>query len=180
MKDEGARLYRRFLSGDEQSLEDIFALYFRGLFYFVYGYVRDRGLAEDIAQETLTELWKKPRYLEREGASLKAYLYEIAKNKSFNALKKRRKRQEVSLEILEGEDAPVQEETNEEAIERVRRVREALNGLRAEYRQTLYMRYFQGVPPQRIAALTGRSVKQVYNLLARGKERLRKKLTKTK
>ncbi len=177
MQDEGARLYRRFMDGDEQSFEDIFALYFRGLFYFVYGYVRDRGLAEDIAQETLSGLWAKPRFSERDGASLKSYLYEIAKNKSFNALKRRSRQREISLETLDSKEFCLQELDDEEARERARRVRKAMNELGDEYRETLYMRYFQDMPPQDIAKRTGKSVKKVYNLLARGKARLRVKLT---
>lgn len=177
MQDEGARLYRRFINGDEQSFEDIFALYFRGLFYFVYGYVRDRGVAEDIAQETLSGLWAKPRFSERDGASLKAYLYEIAKNKSLNVLKRQKRRREISLETLDHEEPCLQELDGEEARERARRVRKAMNELGDEYRETLYMRYFQDMPPQDIAKRTGKSVKKVYNLLARGKARLRVKLT---
>ena len=46
-----------------------------------------------------------------------------------------------------------------------------------EYRETLYLKYFEELSPDEIAAVTGRRKKQVYNLLARGRAALRELLT---
>ena len=45
--------------------------------------------------------------------------------------------------------------------------------LRAEYREALYLTYFEGMSYAQAAEVMGKSVKQVTNLVYRGKERLR-------
>ena len=87
MQDDGIVLYHRFLDGDERGLEELIALYQRGLLRFIYGYVHDEGLAQDILQEVFIQLYFKRSFKERKNASLKTYIYKIARNKSLNAIK---------------------------------------------------------------------------------------------
>lgn len=187
MQDEGIALYRRFLDGDEQALEALISLYRRGLLRFIYGYVHDDALAEDLLQETFVALYFKRTFKERGDASFKTYLYKVARNKSLNALKKRKRKKEVSLEAIT-DDAPAQEselqafvygadahETIEEK-ERRQAVQRALLRLKAEYREVIVLRYFDDLSPERIAQITKRKTKQVYNLLARGKTALKEEL----
>ena len=89
MQDNGIVFYRRFLSGDERGLEQLIALYQRGLLRFLYGYVHDIGLAEDILTDVFMTLYYKRSFKEQDDASLKTYIYKIARNKALNAIKKR-------------------------------------------------------------------------------------------
>ena len=100
MQDDGIALYRRFLSGDERALEELIALYQRGLLRFIFGYVHDEALAEDILQEVFITLYFKRNFKEQSDASFKTYLYKIARNKSLNEIKKRKRKREISLEFL--------------------------------------------------------------------------------
>ena len=100
MQEDGFTLYRRFLDGDEKGLEALISLYQRGLLRFIYGYVYDLALAEDIMQETFISLYFHRSFKPQENASFKTYLYKIARNKSLNALKKRKRKKELSLESL--------------------------------------------------------------------------------
>ena len=52
----------------------------------------------------------------------------------------------------------------------------ALLRLKAEYREVIILRYFDDLSPERIAQITKRKTKQVYNLLARGKTALKEEL----
>jgi DNA-directed RNA polymerase specialized sigma24 family protein len=54
---------------------------------------------------------------------------------------------------------------------------QALSALKREYREVLLLRYFDGLSPERIAVITRRGKKQVYNLLTRGKAALKTQLT---
>lgn len=104
MEDNGILFYRRFLEGDERALEQLIALYQRGLLRFLYGYVHDVALAEDILTDVFMTLYYKRSFKEQSGASFKTYVYKIARNKALNALKKRNRRKELSLETLTEEN----------------------------------------------------------------------------
>ena len=92
MQDDGIALYRRFLSGDEGGLEQLISLYQRGLLRFIYGYVHDVFLAEDILTDVFFTLYYKRPFKETDNATFKTYLYKIARNKALNAVKKRNRR----------------------------------------------------------------------------------------
>jgi RNA polymerase sigma-70 factor (ECF subfamily) len=192
MQDDGIALYRRFLSGDERGLEELNALYQRGLLRFIYGYVHDVFLAEDILTDVFFTLYYKRPFQERTDATLKTYLYKIARNKALNAVKKRKRKKEISLDSLteRGSTAPMEKEaqailygdaptphTTLERNERNVKIYAALKRLRADYRETLILRYFDGLSPKQISKITGKTVKRVYNLLARGKTALKQELT---
>ena len=61
-------------------------------------------------------------------------------------------------------------------LELSRRVLECVERLREPYRSTLYLRYYRGLAPERIAAESGTPVKTVKTRLARGLEELRGEL----
>jgi RNA polymerase sigma-70 factor (ECF subfamily) len=42
-----------------------------------------------------------------------------------------------------------------------------------DYRQALYLQYFEEMKPEQISRIIKKNIKQTYNLLARGKESLR-------
>ena len=50
--------------------------------------------------------------------------------------------------------------------------------LRAEYREALYLAYFEGLSYAQVAEVMGKSVKQVTNMVYRGKQSLRELLKK--
>ena len=207
MQDRGILLYRRFLEGDERALEELIALYQRGLLRFIYSYVHDEALAEDILQEVFIALYFKRSFKEQNDALFKTYLYKIARNKSLNEIKKRKRKREISLEFLheknrdlsdvtavdKGEndvfstefssetwqflqDARVEETLDQEQLALL--MRSALHQIKAEYREVLYLRYFEDLSPETIATITNKKIKQVYNLLSRGKVALKETLIK--
>ena len=191
MQDNGIALYRRFLDGDKGGLEELIALYQHGLLHFIYGYLHDVGLAEDVMQEVFVELYCRRSFKEQSGVAFKTYLYTIARNKSLNVIKKRKRKKEVSLDSLMEKNATLSDtETDEplslaygqrpddklETNERDKALHEAIAKLKTDYREILTLRYFEDLPPEQIAKITKRKVKQVYNLLARGKTALKAEL----
>lgn len=190
MQDDGTLLYRRFLDGDVKALEQLIELYRRGLLRFIYGYVKDESLAEDILTDVFCDLYFKRKFREMESATLKTYLYTVARNKALNLLKKQRRQREFSLNalletgalesekgfreyVIENSPTPDMELERKEGNERLYK---ALEQIPESYREVLILRYFDGLSPERIAKVLGRSKKQVYNLLGRGKTALKKQL----
>ena len=115
-------------------------------------------------------------------------MYKIAKNESLNALKKRKRLRETSLDSLHEQSArfaslsplltDLEEDAEKEGYARV--VYCGLSRLKKEYRQALRLRYFQGFAPQKIARVMKKDLKQVYNLLARGKVALKVEIEKSR
>ena len=48
-----------------------------------------------------------------------------------------------------------------------------MDELNPDYREALYLTYFEGMSYQQAAEVMGKSVKQITNMVYRGKERLR-------
>ena len=191
MQDDGIVLYRRFLDGDEKGLAELISLYHHGLLRFICGYVHDFALAEDLLQEVFVQIYMRRTFKAIDGVSFKTYLYKIARNKCLNELKHRKRKKELSLDALTEKNAPLTEkvpdgilyatENADDTLENKQRtalIHTALSRLKDEYREVLLLKYFDDLPPERIAKITGKKIKQVYNLLARGKVALKEELLK--
>ena len=75
----------RARSGDEDAFRELTDPYRRELQLHIYRIVGSVQEAEDMLQETLLAAWRSlPRFEER--ASLRAWLYRIATNRSLDAL----------------------------------------------------------------------------------------------
>ena len=60
--------------------------------------------------------------------------------------------------------------------ERNRILHLCMDGLNPDYREVLYLTYFEGMSYAQAAEVTGKTVKQITNMVYRGKESLRKLL----
>lgn len=173
MTDE--EFYRCYLDGDEAGLTALMERYGNALTLYIDGYLGDIHESEDLMIEVFAYLFtKRPRI--RDGG-LKAYLYKAARHM---ALRHKSRRPAVfSLEDLTKE--PEAEILIEEVIkdrERSRMLHLCMGRLHKEYREALYLTYFEGLSYAQAAEVMGKSVKQVTNMVYRGKQRLRELLEK--
>ena len=173
MTDE--ELYRRYLNGDETGLSELMEKYGNALTLYLDGYLGDVHEAEDLMIEVFAYLLaKRPRI--RDGG-LKAYLYKAARHMAFRH--KSRRPVVFSLEVLA--DEPEAETLIEEVFkskERNRILHLCMGRLHAEYREALYLTYFEELSYAEAAEVMGKSVKQITNLVYRGKRSLQKLLAK--
>ena len=173
MTDE--ELYRRYLDGDEEGLTVLMERYGSALTLYIDGYLGDIHEAEDLMIEVFSYLLtKRPRIWD---GGLKAYLYKAARHM---ALRHKRRRPAVfSLEALTQE--PEAETLIEEVIkdrEHSRILHLCMGRLRAEYREALYLTYFEELSYAEAAEIMGKNIKQITNLVYRGKQSLREFLKK--
>ena len=80
------------------------------------------------------------------------------------------------LEEASAADGEARPETRLLEEERNRQLYAALDRIAPEYREVLLLQYMEDMAPADIARVTGRRVKQVYNLIDRGKLALRSEL----
>ena len=162
--------YKQYLCGDEAGLESLMKKYGDPLTLYINGYLHDVHEAEDLMIEAFSYLFtKKPRI--RDGG-FKAYLYKAARHMALRH--KSRRRIFFSLDDLARE--PEAQTLVEEVVrtkERNQILHVCMDELNSEYRETLYLTYFEGMSYQQAAEVMGKSVKQITNMVYRGKERLR-------
>ena len=163
-------LYRQYISGDETGLDELMKKYGDPLTLYINGYLHDVHEAEDLMIEAFSYLFtKKPRI--RDGG-FKAYLYKTARHMALRH--KSRRRIFFSLDDLTRE--PEAQTLVEEVVstkERNQILHLCMDELNPDYREALYLTYFEGMSYQQAAEVMGKSVKQITNMVYRGKERLR-------
>ena len=174
--DNGAESYRRFLDGDESAFDEIMKELFRGLVFFVNGYVRDVHTAEDIAIDVFADLIvHKHRYNFK--VSLKTYLYMLGRSRALDFL--RHRRTACTVELSEARDVPDDERTLEEEViadERLRAVTDAVSKLPPDMRDAVHLVYFDGLSYDEAARVMKKTRKQIDNLIYRAKKALREEL----
>ena len=168
-------LYRRYLSGDEGGLQALLERHGDRLVLYADGYLHDIHEAEDLMIEAFAYLIAKRPQIRAEG--FRAYLYQSVRHMALRLLHKRRSQLCFSLKALteEPEARELVEEAAESA-ERARILRACMAGLHGDYREALFLVYFEGLSHREAAAVMGKREKQVADLIYRGKNALRKRL----
>ena len=110
---------------------------------------------------------KKPRI--RDGG-FKAYLYKAARHMALRC-KSRRKRLFSLDELADEPDGRLLAEE-----ERSRILRVCMDEMNPDYREALYLTYFEGMSYAQAAQVMGKTVKQITNMVYRGKKSLRRLL----
>ena len=166
-------LYRQYLSGDDAGLNALMKKYGDPLTLYIDGYLHDVHEAEELMLDVFADLFtKKPRI--RDGG-FKAYLYKAARHM---ALRHKSKRKPLfSLDALTGEpDGRLLAEEVIQTEERNRVLHFCMDEMNPDYREVLYLTYFEDMSYAQAAEVTGKTVKQITNMVYRGKESLRRLL----
>ncbi len=176
--DHGADSYRCFLEGDDQGLVEIIRDYKDGLTLYLNGIVCNIFVAEDLMEEVFYKIaTKKPRF--SENRKFKTWLYTIGRNVALDHL--RRKKRFSATPIEDYANLLVEEESVETAYLRQEQkilVHKALRSLSVDYRQVLYLVFFEEFTNQETAKAMGKNKRQIENLLYRAKNALKAKLEK--
>ncbi len=175
--EKGEELYRRYQNGEESGFDGLIELYRENLIFFLLRYLPSIEDAEDAAEDAFVSLLLHP-YREGKGCSLKTYLFTLGRNHALNFLKKQKKQDsyhDTSLLPL-AEDLALEDRLCRD--EKHRSLLQALDTLPAEYREALYLLYFEELSLEETARVMKKNKKQIENLSYRGKKALREKLGK--
>ena len=163
-------LYRRYLDGDEDALGELMERYGTKLTLYLDGYLCDLHEAEDLMIEAFAYLIaKKPRI--RDGG-FRAYLYQSARHMALRG--RSRRRLFFSLDNLTEE--PDGQTLVEEVVrtkERDRILHFCMAALNPDYREALYLVYFEDMSYRNAATVMNKSESQITKLVYRGKQSLK-------
>lgn len=170
--DRQAECYRRFLDGDRDAFDEIMESLFYSVLFFTERIVGDWHTAEDITIDVFADLMVH-RHRFNFKVRLKTYLMMLARSRGLDHLRRRRLLRFVPL--TEAEQLPDGMTPEEQVLsdERKRMVHQALENLPGEMGQALHLYYIEGLSYGDTARVMKKSVKQVDNLLYRGKKALR-------
>ena len=172
--EEDAEDVARVLAGDVSAFEAIVRRWQRPLVNLAYRFCRDRGRAEDMAQEAFLRAYRKLASWRRD-AAFSTWLFALATNLYRSEV---RRIPPLTAPLDEGVAAldrrAVEPVLDEERRDRM--VRNAVLGLPAKYRDVLTLFYFHGMDIAKSAASLGVPQGTVKARLSRGRDILRGKL----
>lgn len=176
--DNGACSYRRFLEGDDEGVVEIVRDYKDGLILFLNRYVHNVHIAEELAEDTFFRIIIKRPHYARKG-SFKTWLYTIGRNAAINYLKHSGRTFHTDpedLERLSGEIESLERAYIREEEKLV--IHRALANINPDYGKVLYLKFFENMSNEEIAAVLKRNKRQVENLIYQSKRALKSELDK--
>lgn len=171
-------LYRRYLSGNEESLRALLERYAEGLTLFLNGFTNNIEDAKELMMDAFVVVASKKNSFEGK-SSFKTWLFSIGRNLAMSRLRKR-KLHLIPLEDAVDTESPYEgPETGILADEAKKAVYGALNKIKEDYRDALCLVYIEGMSYDEAARVLKKTRKQIDNLVTRGKEAMRAALEKS-
>ena len=168
---------KAILEGDQRAFRDLVDDYKLIIVNTCYGFVHDKGEAEDLAQEVFIQVYESLDKFRGE-CKLSTWLYRIAVNKAINYKKSVRYRmKKIRLEgdtsiSLPSADEPAQERIEKEEI--ITHLHRAIGNLPERQRIALVLNKYEERSYKEVADIMGISLASVESLLFRAKTYLEK------
>ena len=183
---------RHAVAGREAAYRELIRRYQRPVFSLVFRMVRDRELAEDLAQETFIKVLNaidsyRPEY------KFSSWIFKIANNAAIDHLRRRNLDtllldgsphaepaeaiEATTLQIGSDAESPLEEVANRELGSQIE---EAIGQLRPEYRSCILLRHVEGRPYEEIAEILDLPLGTVKTYIHRARNELRILLADTR
>jgi RNA polymerase sigma factor (sigma-70 family) len=173
MTDSDEELYRSYLkTGNEKAFRTLLERHREHLTLFLNGFVHNIDDAEDLMMDAFAVAASGTTRF-RGKSSFKTWLYSIGRNLAISAIRKQRIRT-TELTDDAGYSPPADFEMLQE--EKNRQLYAALDALKDDYRQVLYLMYFEDLTQDEVSAIMKKSKQQVYHLASRGRTALKAEL----
>ncbi len=176
---------RHAVIGREAAYRELIRRYQRPVFSLVFRMVRDRELAEDLAQETFIKVLNaidsyRPEY------KFSSWIFKIANNAAIDHLRRRgldtlsldgsphaetaEAIEATTLQIGDVAESPLEEVANRELGSQIE---VAIGQLRPEYRSCIILRHIEGRPYEEIAEILDLPLGTVKTYIHRARNELR-------
>ena len=159
-----------FKNGDGKAFESLYNRFSNRIFNYLLKLLGNWDLAEDILEETFIKLYESN--LEERG-KLKNWLFRVATNLSYKALRKK------NNEITHYEPLVMKEKTNpgEDVMRRIQ-VQKALMKVSETQRIVIVLKFYQGMKYKEISEILGCPLGTVKTRMHEGLKKMQKLLKK--
>tara|TARA_B100001540_G_C15789191_1_gene634636 strand:+ start:143 stop:718 length:576 start_codon:yes stop_codon:yes gene_type:complete len=172
------QLIKQFQEGDRQSYNELVFRYKDKILNFLYRFVYDMDLAEDLAQETFLKVYlKKDSY--REISKFSTWMYTIASNLAKTELRKIKRRKTYSISEISDVDREVnffvQDENSDDKLDdnESNILHESIFELEEDFRTIIILREIQELSYENISKILKLPLGTVKSRINRGKLKLR-------
>jgi len=166
----------------ESSFSQIYANYFKRIYNFIFSKTRSQDDTEDIVQETFTGIWRSLDKIDQE-KNLTSWVYQIARNKLNDYLKRKYKISEkstlLSLDNISEEDLDKYDLDNEDKSyldHAHNKATKLIEKLEDKYRKVLELRYLKNykisdvsrelnITENNVKVIQNRAIKKLKELL---------------
>lgn len=162
--------------GDKETFSELYVLYYKKFFNYGKKFTDDVPLLEDVIQELLINLWTRRVELKKI-SNPHNYFFTAFRHSLFKKLK-----ESNSLPIENGHlepefsvDAIIIQHEND--LEREAKLKEALRALTSRQREAIYLRFYEGLSYEEVAATLNITVKATYKIMARALSELKTNLS---
>lgn len=176
---EDSALLDRLKRRDPQALAELYDRYGRLVFALVLRIVRDKGIAEDLVQETFLRVWNRVHSVDSEKGSLGPWLLAIGRNRALDYLRSSAGRDRASAVELDetGPSALFREiEPGILMSDQLRRVKQALEKMAPNYRTVMELAYFEGLSQSEMSAKMGQPLGTIKTWVRTALQSLRDEL----
>lgn len=161
-QDRASHLSRDLLAcslGDERAFESLYDAIAGSVFGVALRVVRDRAIAEEVAQEALVEVWRKASGYRPERGTARAWILTIAHRRAVDRV--RSEQAHTDRMLAHGEHLGSTHEEPDHVVDvaygkwEAARVRTGLEALTARQREALELTYFKGYTNHEVAQALG-------------------------
>ena len=180
LMNSSADLVTRVCQGDSDAFRLIFERYSRPVISFIFDMVNDRGLAEELTQETFVRAYRAIRTM-RKDTKLSTWLFGIARNVARESIRARvRANRQVDLadksvmDLSDNKPVPVDGLLSKELNELIRR---SLAALDEDKRLVFTLKVLHQCSYEEISAITGFSIAKLKTDLHRARAEMRRRIS---
>ena len=177
------QLFERLRNSDEAAFKVVYNTYYSRLYYFIFEFIPQKDIVENIVQDTFFILWDKRKKL-KNNTNLASYLFTVAKNNCLYSLRDKRYKQklfvannlelneiELNLEALNTLDTSVFAFREIEEI-----IEKTLEGLPQQCRKVFELSRFKEMKNSEIAEELNISVKTVEGHITKSLKKFKESL----
>mgnify|MGYP002278118320 CR=1 FL=1 len=141
-------LLERTARGDGGAYEQLYNAVAASVFGLALRIVRDRGMAEDVSQEALVEVWHRAARFDREAGTARSWILTIAHRRAVDRVRSEQSHTtRMRTHGVREETAPAEQDLVVDVMYReweATRVKAGLSALTARQREALDLTYFKG------------------------------------
>ena len=172
----------RLIDDDIEVFEILVDRYKNRLINFVYRFVKDFDVSEDIVQETFLRVFKH-RHNYKAIANFSTWIFTIAGNLAKSELRRRKRWKFLSVDAINNDEKKFELPDKSIKPDRAASVRildeniqNAIDTLQNKYKESLILRDIEGMSYKQIAEITNVPVGTVKSRVNRARKKLQKKL----